>query len=141
VAASCSSAPPSEAVQTAAAAAPPAAALATSDSTATTDDLPERRTAAAGAMPAADAAAVAGPDWSRCPLSGKVMRDPVLYGSEGHSFERAALERWVGTNPGVDRLTGQPLPPEGDRVLPNHAQHDPAAALGLTWRRSGGGEW
>jgi U-box domain len=49
------------------------------------------------------------------------MRDPVLYGSEGHSFEREALERWVATNPGVDPLTGQPLAPEGNRVLPNHA--------------------
>ena len=126
------SAPTSGALQTDAAAVPPAAPLAASDSTATADDLPARRPAAAGAVPAADAAVVAGPDWSRCPLSGKVMRDPVLYGSEGHSFEREALERWVVPNPGVDPLTGQPLPPDGDRVLPNHALRNMIQQLHLS---------
>ena len=60
-------------------------------------------------------------DWWRCPLSGSVMRDPVLYGSGGHSFEREALERWMAANPGVEPLTRQPLPPGGGGVLPNHA--------------------
>ena len=49
------------------------------------------------------------------------MRDPVLYGSGGHSFERAALEHWLATNPGVDPLSRQPLPPGEDDLLPNHA--------------------
>jgi U-box domain len=60
-------------------------------------------------------------DWWRCPLSGSVMRDPVLYGSGGHSFEREALEQWLAANPGVDPLSGQPLPPEGGDLVPNHA--------------------
>ena len=72
--------------------------------------------AAAGDHPAAE------PDWSRCPLSGKVMQDPVLYGSEGHSFERSALEQWLAANPGVHPISRQPLlPGEGRDVLPNDA--------------------
>ena len=72
--------------------------------------------AAAADHPAAE------PRWWRCPLSGKVMRDPVLYGDEGHSFERAALEEWLAANPGVDPLSRQPLPPGASNgVLPNHA--------------------
>jgi U-box domain len=98
-----------------------AAAPAAPNSPATTDDLPETTPVTAGAKPAAHTAAMAGSDWWRCPLSGQVMQDPVLYGSEGHSFEREALECWVAANPGVDPFTGQPLPPEGNRVLPNYA--------------------
>ena len=105
-AASCSSAP--TLVQTDAAAAPPAAALVSSGSPGR-GDLPDQQPAATGAMPAGHAAVVARSDWWRCPLSGKVMRDPVLYGSEGHSFEQETLERWAVSNPGVDPLTGQPL--------------------------------
>ena len=72
--------------------------------------------AAAADHPAAE------PDWSRCPLSGKVMQDPVLYGSEGHSFERSALEQWLAANPGVHPISRQPLlPGEGRDVLPNDA--------------------
>ena len=67
------------------------------------------------------AVATARTEWLRCPLSGSIMRDPVLYGSEGHSFERAALEQWLAANPGVDPLSRQPLPPEsGGAVPPNH---------------------
>jgi U-box domain len=50
------------------------------------------------------------------------MQDPVLYGSEGHSFERAALEQWLAANPGVHPISRQPLlPGEGRDVLPNDA--------------------
>lgn len=49
------------------------------------------------------------------------MRDPVLCGGGGHSFERAALEEWLAANPGVDPLSKQPLPPEAGGVVPNHA--------------------
>jgi hypothetical protein len=65
--------------------------------------------------------AAAQSDWWRCLLSGEVMRDPVLYGNGGHSFERLALEEWLASNPGVDLLSGQPLPPGGGGVLANHA--------------------
>jgi U-box domain len=61
-------------------------------------------------------------DWWRCPLSGRVMRDPVLCGGSGHSFERAALEQWLADHPGVEPLTWQPLPPgAASDMLPNHA--------------------
>jgi U-box domain len=67
-------------------------------------------------------AATAGREWLRCPLSGSFMRDPVLFGGEGHSFEREALEEWLAANPGVDPLSRQPLPPESSgAMLPNHA--------------------
>jgi U-box domain len=65
--------------------------------------------------------ATAESDWWRCPLSGNGMRDPVLCGGEGHSFERAALEHWMATNPGVDPVSRQPLPPGAGNVVPNHA--------------------
>ena len=70
-------------------------------------------------------------EWWRCPLSGAVMRDPVLYGSGGHSFEREALEQWLAANPGVDPLSGQPLPPGGGTLLPNHALRNTLQQLHL----------
>ena len=81
-----------------------------------TENTKTSSTAAASDYPAAE------PDWWRCPLSGEVMQDPVLYGSEGHSFERAALEQWLAANPGVHPISRQPLlPGEGRDVLPNDA--------------------
>ena len=69
---------------------------------------------------AADAAVQA--DWARCSLSGRIMRDPVLFGNGGHSFEREALEEWLAANPGVHPLSRQPMPPGASNgVLPNHA--------------------
>ena len=71
-------------------------------------------------------------DWWRCALSGAVMRDPVLYGSGGHSFERAALEQWLAANPGVDPLSGQPFSPAGGgTLLPNHALRNTLQQLQL----------
>ena len=72
------------------------------------------QSAAAHHMPAAQS------DWWCCPLSGKAMRDPVLYGSCGHSFEREALEEWAAANPGVEPLSREPLPPGSGAVLSNH---------------------
>ena len=70
--------------------------------------------------------------WWRCPLSGGVMRDPVLCGGEGHSSEREALEQWLAANPGVDPLSGQPLPPgAGCDMLANHALRNMIVQLGL----------
>ena len=61
-------------------------------------------------------------DWWRCTLSGKVMRDPVLYGIGGHSFERAILEEWLAAHPGVDPLSRQTLPSGASSgMVPNHA--------------------
>ena len=53
------------------------------------------------------------------------MQDPVLYGSEGHSFERAALEQWLAADPGVHPVSRQLLlPGEGRDVLLNDAPHN-----------------
>jgi U-box domain len=49
------------------------------------------------------------------------MRDPVLCGSEGHSFEREALEQWLAAHPGVDPLSRELLPPGAGVIVPNHA--------------------
>lgn len=63
------------------------------------------------------------PQWCRCPLSGGVMRDPVLLGGgDGTSFERAAVEAWLEAHPGVAPLTLQPLPPSSQlHLISNHA--------------------
>jgi U-box domain len=92
---------------------PAAAAASASAAPPVATDIP------AAALPAAQQSAAG--DWWRCPLSGQVMRDPVLFGGEGHSFERAALEQWLAANPGVDPLSKQLLPPEGGTVVPTHA--------------------
>lgn len=84
------------------------------------------QSAAADHMPAAQS------DWWRCPLSGGVMRDPVLYGSSGHSFERDALQEWATANPGVEPLSRQPLPPGSGAVLPNHALRNMIQQLRLS---------
>jgi U-box domain len=86
----------------------------------------------AAMTPAADHPA-AESDWWRCPLSGEAMRDPVLYGSGGHSFEREALKQWLAANPGVDPLSRQPLPLGRDTPLPNHALRNVIQQLGLGW--------
>ena len=49
------------------------------------------------------------------------MRDPVLCGSGGHSFDWAALEGWLAANPAVDPLSRQPLKLGAGNVVPNHA--------------------
>ena len=76
--------------------------------------------------------AAAQSDWWRCPLSGRVMRDPVLYGSGGHSFEREVLEQWLAANPGVDPLTLRALPLGGGNVLTNHALRNMIQQLQLS---------
>ena len=52
------------------------------------------------------------------------MRDPVLWGTEGQSFERKALEEWLAAHPGVHPLTRQAVPPEACSVVPNRALRD-----------------
>ncbi len=60
------------------------------------------------------------------------MQDPVLCGSGGHSFERDALDQWLAANPGVEPLSGQPLPPgAGSDILANHALRNMIQQLGL----------
>ena len=74
-------------------------------------------------------------DWWRCTLSGKVMRDPVLYGIGGHSFERAILEGVAGCPPWSGPAQQADAAKRGKQwhgAKPRPAQHDPAAAAKLT---------
>lgn len=52
----------------------------------------------------------------RCPITLEVMRDPVIAG-DGHSYERAAMERWLRTHR-TSPLTGRAMP--SLELLPNH---------------------
>jgi hypothetical protein len=38
------------------------------------------------------------PDSFRCPITQEVMVDPVMVAETGHTYERAAILRWLGTN-------------------------------------------
>jgi len=53
-----------------------------------------------------------------CPITGEVMRDPVTT-SDGHAFERAAIERWLATH--------HTSPMTGERLA--HTGLSPAIAL------------
>jgi hypothetical protein len=47
------------------------------------------------------------PSHFRCPLTRRVMRDPVS-ALDGHTYERVAIEQWVSRN-GTSPLLGTPL--------------------------------
>lgn len=53
-----------------------------------------------------------------CPISQDVMVDPVI-APDGHSYERAMLERWLQVNR-TSPLTQQPVP-VGATLVRNHA--------------------
>jgi len=52
-----------------------------------------------------------------CPIGREIMRDPVNC-ADGHSYERASIERWLATNNTSPR-TGAQLP--NKVLIPNHA--------------------
>ena len=52
-----------------------------------------------------------------CPITLAKMADPVV-ASDGHSYERSAIERWLTTND-TSPMTGAAL--KGTDVVPNHA--------------------
>lgn len=52
----------------------------------------------------------------RCPISLEVMRDPVM-AADGHSYERAAIERWLAAHR-TSPMTGRVLP--HCELVPNH---------------------
>jgi len=63
--------------------------------------------AAAGGSQAGQQAAMP-EDWMLCPITKGVMRDPVVC-SDGHSYERAAVEGWLSSHT-TSYVTGDPLP-------------------------------
>jgi hypothetical protein len=70
---------------------------------------------AGGAAPGANPPAI--PPEFVCPITGDIMRDPVLT-SDGFTFERRAIEAWLRLN-NRSPMTNLPLPNRG--VLPNIA--------------------
>ena len=52
-----------------------------------------------------------------CPIGRELMRDPVNC-ADGHSYERASIERWLATK-GTSPRTGAQLP--NKVLIPNHA--------------------
>jgi Eph receptor A1 len=63
------------------------------------------------------------PDAFRCSITFEVMRDPVMLGSSGHTFERSAIEDWLQNNH-TNPLTNVPLTPIERRLIPNIALRD-----------------
>lgn len=55
-------------------------------------------------------------DSMRCPISGLLMKDPVL-ASDGHSYERASITKWLATK-STSPVTGEQL--DKDVLVPNH---------------------
>ncbi len=56
-----------------------------------------------------------------CPITFDLMRDPVLLGNTGHTFERAAISDWLQTH-NTDPLTNQRL--TDATLTPNFALRD-----------------
>jgi hypothetical protein len=44
-----------------------------------------------------------------CPLTKRLMRNPVV-ASDGYTYERAAIERWMASSGARSPITGAPLP-------------------------------
>ncbi|CAI5488136.1 unnamed protein product, partial [Closterium sp. Naga37s-1] len=53
-----------------------------------------------------------------CPLTKEVMQDPVL-AADGHTYERAAIAKWLAEGNSTSPMTHEPLP--NTDVMPNHA--------------------
>ena len=49
-----------------------------------------------------------------CPITGEIFLRPALLVGDGHTYERAAAERWLARS-ATSPLTGEPLPPHGPR--------------------------
>ena len=58
------------------------------------------------------------PDEFVCPITIELMTDPVL-ATDGHTYERSAIERWFATGKMSSPKTGEPL--EATAVFPNHS--------------------
>ena len=63
------------------------------------------------------------PDAFRCSITFEVMRDPVMLGSSGHTFERSAIENWL-QNKNTNPLTNIPLTPIERNLTPNISLRD-----------------
>jgi len=73
--------------------------------------------AAAPSMGMHGQAPVEPPDEFTCPITQELMRDPVFC-TDGHTYERCAIEAWLATGKGTSPKAGTAL--EGTAVFPNH---------------------
>lgn len=86
-------------------------------------------------VPRAAKAAVP-PDALCCPITGEIMSDPVLLVETGHTYERAAIERWFTTYGAGRRcpVTNLELTAWPPQLVPNYAIKKQVAA----WREESG---
>ena len=63
-----------------------------------------------------------------CPITGEIFLRPALLVGDGHTYERAAAERWLARS-ATSPLTGEPLPPHGLALVDNHALRKQAEAF------------
>ena len=64
------------------------------------------------------------PEFLVCPITQEVMDDPVIT-SDGHTFERSAIEAWLSNN-STNPMTGGEIPSKA--LTPNFALRDACAA-------------
>ena len=57
------------------------------------------------------------PDMFLCPITQDVMHDPVI-ASDGHTYEREAIEKWLKNGRNVSPMTNAPM--TSSVLLPNH---------------------
>lgn len=74
-------------------------------------------------------AAVKQDDWMICPLTQKVMEDPVVLAVDGASYERSAITEWLAAN-GTSPVTGQRLTGGDAALVPNRALKSLMEAIG-----------
>jgi hypothetical protein len=93
----------------------PVAPFARAGETSVVPDIPRANPLMRGA--AGDAADV--PEPFRCPITMEVMSDPVLCVSDGHTYDREALELWFRGGHRTSPKTGAAI--ASTMVVPNHA--------------------
>ena len=64
------------------------------------------------------------PEFLVCPITQEVMDDPVIT-SDGHTFERSAIEAWLSNN-NTNPMTGSEI--KSKALTPNFALRDACAA-------------
>lgn len=59
----------------------------------------------------------------RCKLTRKLMKDPVMLGTTGHTYERKAIKNWFKEN-NYDPFSHNFIPPDERLFIPNFALRD-----------------
>lgn len=61
------------------------------------------------------------PDGLLCPITQELMLDPVITVADGHSYERAAIRKWLRSHRSKPRAPITNLPLDSVKLLPNDA--------------------